>query len=257
MAETLYDVLGVSVSASAEEIKKAYSGLVKKYHPDRAADDKEKKDEYNELLLEIIDAYEILSNPEKRAAYDEEISKVDDDEKKPAVSRGKKMSGMPSKSGDIEADFPISMGLAAYGRGKISPFMVAGERIILKIYPGVRRYRLEGKGVPAENGRKRGDLYVNLKIIPEVDWEFDDSEKNLVHKMQIPKKIADNGGVIDLDLLIKKTIKITIPAGTKTGDRFIPKECRGLGVQSSKGKGDIIIAAEVAEKKGFLSRLRK
>lgn len=59
-----YDILGISKSASADEIKKAFRRLAVKYHPDKAGGDETKFKEANE-------AYEVLSNPEKRQRYDQ------------------------------------------------------------------------------------------------------------------------------------------------------------------------------------------
>ncbi|MCX2484141.1 molecular chaperone DnaJ [Pedobacter sp. MR2016-24] len=61
-----YDVLGVSKSSSAEEIKKAYRKLAIKYHPDKNPDDHTAEDKFKEAA----EAYEILSNPEKKQRYD-------------------------------------------------------------------------------------------------------------------------------------------------------------------------------------------
>lgn len=66
-----YDILGINKNASSEEIKDAYKKLIKKYHPDLYQGDKsfaEKK------TKDINVAYDILSNPETKAAYDEEIT---------------------------------------------------------------------------------------------------------------------------------------------------------------------------------------
>ena len=60
-----YQVLGVNRDASAQEIKKAYRRLAMKYHPDRNADD----DSASEKFKEASEAYEILSDSEKRHAY--------------------------------------------------------------------------------------------------------------------------------------------------------------------------------------------
>ncbi len=63
-----YDVLGVARDASEEEIKKAYRKLAMKYHPDRNQGDKAKQAE--EKFKEVKEAYEILTDANKRAAYD-------------------------------------------------------------------------------------------------------------------------------------------------------------------------------------------
>ena len=62
-----YEVLGVPRNASTEEIKKAYKELVKKWHPDLHKEDKAQAEE---KFKEIREAYEILSDPQKRAQYD-------------------------------------------------------------------------------------------------------------------------------------------------------------------------------------------
>ena len=61
-----YEVLGVDKKASANEIKKAYRKLAKKYHPDLHPDD----ESANKKFTEINEAYEVLSDPEKRNKYD-------------------------------------------------------------------------------------------------------------------------------------------------------------------------------------------
>ena len=61
-----YEVLGVSKSASEEEIKKAYRKLAVKYHPDKNPDDKESEEKFKEAA----EAYEVLSNSQKKAQYD-------------------------------------------------------------------------------------------------------------------------------------------------------------------------------------------
>ncbi len=63
----LYEVLGVDRNATEEEIKKAYRRLAKKYHPDLNPGDKEAEQKFKE----INEAYEILSDPQKRAKYDQ------------------------------------------------------------------------------------------------------------------------------------------------------------------------------------------
>ena len=71
MDKNLYDVLGVSNDASQEEIKKAYKKLSLKYHPDRWASKSEKEQkEAEDKFKEINEAYQVLSDSDKRNQYD-------------------------------------------------------------------------------------------------------------------------------------------------------------------------------------------
>ncbi|CAN6439246.1 unnamed protein product [Victoria cruziana] len=69
---TLYDVLGLSCKASADDIKAAYRRLARKCHPDVAASDN--KNESTSRFMAIHDAYSTLSDPEQRAEYDRKLS---------------------------------------------------------------------------------------------------------------------------------------------------------------------------------------
>src|SRR5574343_1640262 len=62
-----YDVVGLNRDASEDDIKKAYRKLAMKYHPDRNPDSHEAEEKFKE----IKEAYEILSDSQKRAAYDQ------------------------------------------------------------------------------------------------------------------------------------------------------------------------------------------
>ncbi len=64
-----YEILGISRSATADEIKKAYRNLALKYHPDRVSADKKKESE--EKFKEMSEAYEVLMDPQKKALYDQ------------------------------------------------------------------------------------------------------------------------------------------------------------------------------------------
>ncbi len=66
MGKDYYAILGVSRNATQEEIKKAYRRVALKYHPDRNPGDKEAEEKFKEAA----EAYEVLSDPEKRARYD-------------------------------------------------------------------------------------------------------------------------------------------------------------------------------------------
>ena len=66
MAKNYYEILGVSKTATEDEIKKAYRKLAVKYHPDKNEGDKEAEKKFQE----ISEAYNVLSNKEKRSEYD-------------------------------------------------------------------------------------------------------------------------------------------------------------------------------------------
>ena len=62
-----YEVLGVNKSASEDEIKKAYKKMARKYHPDLNPDNKEAEEKFKE----VNEAYEVLSDANKKARYDQ------------------------------------------------------------------------------------------------------------------------------------------------------------------------------------------
>lgn len=89
MEKNYYDILEVNKNASPEVIEKAYKTLVKKYHPDLQTDSSKEKAENK--MKELNEAYEILSNTEKRQAYN---SKLEESEKK-SSSESKEPSHEP------------------------------------------------------------------------------------------------------------------------------------------------------------------
>ncbi|MBR1746654.1 MAG: molecular chaperone DnaJ [Clostridia bacterium] len=71
-SQDYYAILGVSKEASADDIKSAYRRMAKKYHPDvYATADESKKKEAEEKFKEVQHAYDVLSDPDKKAAYDQ------------------------------------------------------------------------------------------------------------------------------------------------------------------------------------------
>ncbi len=98
----LYDVLGVSRTASTEEIKKAYRRLAKKYHPDLNPGNKQAEEKFKEATA----ASEVLSDPKRRALYDEfgpDSLRTGFDEAKAEAYRQWKRAG-PGRPGGVPFD---------------------------------------------------------------------------------------------------------------------------------------------------------
>ncbi|CCD29516.1 Chaperone protein DnaJ [Candidatus Glomeribacter gigasporarum BEG34] len=115
MAERdFYQALGVAKNASDEEIKKAYRKLAMKYHPDRNPDNKEAEARFKE----VKHAYEMLSDPQKRAAYDQYgHAGVDPNMAGMGGAGAQSFGGFAEAFGDIFGD--IFGG--AEGRGRAGP----------------------------------------------------------------------------------------------------------------------------------------
>lgn len=108
--DDLYQVLGVSRDASAAEIKKAYRQLVRKYHPDANPGNKEAEEHFKK----INQAYEILSDAQKRAQYDQ-FGTVGD------MPGGSPFDGFGGGVGDIFGDIFDNLFGGAGGRRRTSP----------------------------------------------------------------------------------------------------------------------------------------
>ncbi|UOD31588.1 molecular chaperone DnaJ [Massilia violaceinigra] len=107
-----YQILGVAKNASEEEIKKSYRKLAMKYHPDRNPDSKESEEKFKE----VKEAYEMLTNPEKREAYDRYgHAGVDPNMGGGGGGFGGGAGGFPDSFGDIFGDI-----FGGGGRGRSS-----------------------------------------------------------------------------------------------------------------------------------------
>eukprot|EP00929_Paragymnodinium_shiwhaense_P021317 TRINITY_DN13936_c0_g1_i2.p1 TRINITY_DN13936_c0_g1~~TRINITY_DN13936_c0_g1_i2.p1 ORF type:complete len:619 (-),score=138.97 TRINITY_DN13936_c0_g1_i2:426-2282(-) len=113
MSEDYYKALGVDKKASAEQIKKAYRKLALKWHPDK---NPESKAQAEEEFKRVAEAYEVLSDPQKRAAYDG------------AGKSGLEGSGFRPRSGDMhfqgnaEDDMRTAFFIFASFFGGVDPF---------------------------------------------------------------------------------------------------------------------------------------
>jgi molecular chaperone DnaJ len=97
-----YEVLGVAKGASDDEVKKAYRKLAMKYHPDRNQGDKAKEAEAQ--FKEVKEAYEMLSDPQKRAVYDQYGHAGVDPNMRGGPGGGHDFGGFGEAFGDIFGD---------------------------------------------------------------------------------------------------------------------------------------------------------
>jgi len=124
MEKDYYDVLGVSGSASSDEVKKAYRKLAMKYHPDRNPGDKEAEDKFKQST----EAYEVLSDSQKRQIYDT----YGFDGLKSRGYQGPDFEDVFSSFGDIFGDI-FGFGRAETRRSKQGPMRGSDLRYDLSI----------------------------------------------------------------------------------------------------------------------------
>ncbi|HEY7377609.1 MAG TPA: DnaJ domain-containing protein, partial [Steroidobacteraceae bacterium] len=184
-----YKVLGVERSASADEIKRVYRKLARRYHPDVS---KEKNAE--EKFKEVQEAYEVLRDPEKRAAYDQLGAQWKSGEQfRPPPDWGQGFEFSYGGGGGEEAagfsDFFANL------FGSRSPFGQAG----------------------AEFRHRGGDRHARIEI--DLEDAYEGAERTI--RLRNPE-VTPEGRVA----LREKEVRVTIPAGVSDGQQI---RLRGQG----------------------------
>ena len=266
MAKSLYETLEVNENASISEIKKAYRKLARKYHPDV-----NKEPEAEEKFKEINDAYEVLSDSEKKQQYDQfgdsmfggqnfhdfargQGSNVDLDEilRQMFGAGGGFGAGGFSQGGfggfggfdepdlDTNAQITIPFNVAILG-GK-QHVSLNNESFDIKIPEGIndgQKIRAKGKG-KSYNGQ-RGDLILKINVAPSPDYERDGD--TLIKTFDVPLKTALFGGKVQIST-IHKDITLKVPQNTKQYQKFRVKELGALD-RKTKLKGDLHLKANI------------
>ena len=124
-----YEVLGVSKSADATEIKKAYRKLALKYHPDKNPGDKEAEEKFKEAA----EAYDVLSNEEKRRRYDQFGHAGVGGAGKGGFGGGMSMDDIFSQFGDIFGSFGGFSGFGGFGGGRSARRVNRGTNLRVKV----------------------------------------------------------------------------------------------------------------------------
>ncbi|MFC4258376.1 DnaJ C-terminal domain-containing protein [Marinobacter lacisalsi] len=206
-----YAALGVSESATPEEIKKAYRKLARKYHPDVS-----KEEDADTKFKEVGEAYEVLKDPEKRAEYDQlrKYGARGDGSFEPPPG-WQSASGFGG-GGYTEAD-----------AGQFSDFFE-------EIFGGGRGF---GGGFRQQTMRSRGeDVHARLPLF--LEEAFNGCEKHVQFAVH---ELDDHGRVVAR----QKTLKVKIPAGMREGQHIRLKGQGSPGIGGG-ANGDLFIEVELA-----------
>ncbi len=207
-----YKVLGIDRSASEKEIKQAYRRLARQYHPDVNPNNKEAETRFKE----INEAYEVLSDKEKRGLYDRFGQNWQQAERAGAAG------GYGSAAGGYGAP---------YGQpGAGSPFDTMGGS---GGFADIFETFFGGGGIPRGSGGTYGVRFDGQDIERPIEITLEEA----LSGTQRSFKVTDPGGQ-------PSTIKVKIPVGADTGTRVrIPGE-GGMGVNGGQ-RGDLLLLVQV------------
>lgn len=269
-----YDILGVSKDSSAEEIKKAYRKQAIEWHPDKhqGAD----KEAAEKRFKEINEAYQVLSDTEKRAAYDRfghqafSPGGAGGGSGFPGGFPGGFSGGNPFGSGgtwkvytqggngaagfDFGDPFDIFEqffgGGNPFARGRQVPrysltidFMEAVKGVKKEVEIGGKKRKISiPAGVDEGQRIKFEDFILSVNIKPHNEFERDGAD--VFSKVELPFSLAALGGKIEVET-VQGDVGLKIRNGTKSGTMM---RLRGKGIPHlrARGNGDHYVRIQVA-----------
>lgn len=272
-ARDYYEILGIEKNASEDEIRSSFRKLARTYHPDVC-----KEDGAEARFAEVQEAYEVLSDKEKRESYDRfgragggggagwnprpgggpqvDPSDFQDifEEMFSGRGGGSPFSGgapRASRGGDISSRVSITFMTAAMG-GEETIRLDDGTSVSIKIPAGIEdgsRLRVRGKGHAGQNGGSAGDVIVTVRVGGHPVF----SRTGLDLYVDIPVSVVEaiRGASISVPLL-QGQVELRIPEGSSSGQKLrIP----GKGIEDPSGrKGDFYAVVQIrAPKAGSLS----
>jgi len=239
-----YDVLGVDRDASLEEIKKAYRRLALEWHPDR-----NKSPNAAEKFKEINEAYEVLSDKEKRAAYDQfghaafapggmgaggpftytyttfgggtPFEGFGFDFSDPFEIFEQFFGGSPFREARRIPRYGLSLTFMEAAHGCEKEVVVEGKRRKIRIPPGVD----DGTRIKFE------DFYVTIDVRPDKVFQRDGAD--VFVNQEIPLTVAILGGIVEVPT-IDGPVKLRVRPGTQPGTMV---RLRGRGIKRLHGYG--------------------
>jgi curved DNA-binding protein len=256
-----YQILGISKNASADDIKKAYRKLARKYHPDLNPNDKDA----NKRFQEVNEANEVLSDPEKRKKYDQygENWQHADEFAQAGNAREQRSGPQPHstygnadfsdffesmfggaersssransrfKGQDLHAELALSL-QDAYNTHKRT-ITVNGKNLRITIPAGVEDgqiIKLKGQGMPGVNGGPAGDLYITFIISPHPIFRRLNDDMYLNHEIDLYTAVL--GGETTVETLSGK-LKLKVGPGTQNGTKI---RVKGKGFPLYKKEGE-------------------
>ncbi|MBV8337877.1 MAG: J domain-containing protein [Alphaproteobacteria bacterium] len=272
--QTPYEVLGVKPDASADEIRKSYRKLAKQFHPDLNPG----KPEAEARFKSISAAYDLLSDPEKRARYDRgeidesgaerpqrsyyrtyaegpagrkyqpegEIDLGDLDDLFAAFGSGQggwrqRGEGFRARGADRQFTMTIDFVEAATG-GKKRLSLAPEEWLDVTIPPGIEDgqvLRLKGKGGAGLGGGSAGDALIQVHIAPHPLFRREGD--NIQVELPVGLAEAVLGARVTVPT-VTGPVTMTIPKGSDTGTQL---RLRGKGIQRRRNPGDQYVTLKV------------
>lgn len=263
-----YKILGVSKSASDQEIKAAYRKLARKYHPDVNPNDESAKKKFQELN----EANEVLGDPEKRKKFDKYGADWENGAAYEQAQRARGSQGGGFGQGYNESgfsDFFESMFGGSYGGGRQARYRgqdfnaelnltlqdayetqkqmltVNGKNIRITIPAGIENgqtIKIPGHGGNGVNGGPNGDLFITFNVTNNT--EFKRSGNDLHLKQDIDLYTAILGG----DLIIETMNgKVKLPVKPETqNENVVRLKGKGFPVYKKEGQfGDLYVTFNV------------
>ena len=206
-----YDIMGVSKDATQDEIKRAYRKLARKYHPDVS-----KEQDAEQKFKEVGEAYEVLKDPEKRAAYDQLGANW---------QAGQDFRPPP----DWDAGFEFSGG--GYTQGDSAAFSDFFESLF-----GQRGFGGAGRGAGGRAGFQRRGEDHHAKILIDLEDAYKGTTRTIT--LRVPE--VDAQGHVRTR---ERTLNVRIPKGVRQGQqiRLAGQGAPGLG---SGAQGDLYLEVE-------------
>ena len=207
-----YDIIGVKRDATQDEIKRAYRKLARKYHPDVS-----KEDDAEERFKEVGEAYEVLKDPEKRAAYDQ-------------LGEGWQGGQDFNPPPDWDTGFEFSGGGYTGGRADHSAFF---EELFGRAYAQAGAGGYAG-GSHGGFNRRGQDHHARIKV--NLEDSFNGATRSIT--LRVPG-VTQDGHVATHD----RTLNIHIPKGIRAGQqiRLAGQGSPGFGNAES---GDLFLEVE-------------